>query len=816
MYSGNGNDFTATGFDTQVKGNFSGQIVSSSGSWNSGRGPTNAFDGSTASITQVLSEGATITFTPATPISYNSLHFYTYGATWELNESTTGGALSDTSWVTVDAGPGVLTSLKFLNDGGGQAAISAIAINGTGTDNILVDGLGTDYDLMQDSPTQNFATLNPIFPAISSPTTYTNANLTGVKIFTTNISPISTVAFDAQSSYYFEFTRGSLNTQFAVLFQNPNNVIDAPSGIPGLSQPNTISFYAANTSQAGVVYRDGTQVGGTLPLVFASGDLCRVACSPLGVWIGIGDQWIQNVGGTFTAVSTFPSTNPTVPALDDSPALMSVASFTEVASDGASNNYGQQPFLHTPPAGFEALQTQNMPTPAILDGRDHFRAITGPGSGTVGPNEIAVNPYTNPTGYLDNPPPYPPSNAFNTNEDLWFYVPINTDYTETAIQFDPPMTGTTFNIYVSIGQSGFQVNGTTISGNRAGWFDISTQAAGSLSTLGFSASSNNADGFSRLQIDGKDVVEPGILPKAQQTFPNALWWIKSRVNDANTTQHMFVDSVRGQVGGKWQKLNCPNINSAEQDYTPPAGSSVAWCWNAGGAAVTNNDGTIESQVAANTEAGFSVISYTGNNTTDQSVGHGLSRAPEFVIAKTRDQSNSIWVIYSQYTQATTPADQYLILNTAEAAVTDSEMWKSQPTNTVVNLGRYSNNNDAGRMIMYAWHSVPGYSSFGSYQGNEMQTMRLCSPESNLAWFIIKASSTASWLGKFMIRQEALTTQMTLFCADSALAETTGFDIDILSNGFKMPSCQWTINGSWNRYIYAAFASCPFQSPATAR
>ena len=290
------------------------------------------------------------------------------------------------------------------------------------------------------------------------------------------------------------------------------------------------------------------------------------------------------------------------------------------------------------------------------------------------------------------------------------------------------------------------------------------------------------------------------------------------MNDANTTQHMFVDSVRGQVGGKWQKLNCPNINSAEQDYTPPAGSSVAWCWNAGGAAVTNNDGTIESQVAANTEAGFSVISYTGNNTTDQSVGHGLSRAPEFVIAKTRDQSNSIWVIYSQYTQATTPADQYLILNTAEAAVTDSEMWKSQPTNTVVNLGRYSNNNDAGRMIMYAWHSVPGYSSFGSYTGNGNADGPFIYTGHSVAWIMIKAANrTGDWVIYDTTRSPNNPNDVVLF-SDTTSAEATagGYSIDVLSNGFKCRATEVTINGSGNTYIYAAFASCPFQSPATAR
>ena len=43
-------------------------------------------------------------------------------------------------------------------------------------------------------------------------------------------------------------------------------------------------------------------------------------------------------------------------------------------------NFGQQPFLYKP-AGFEALQTQNLPAAKIVDGREHFRAITGPGQG---------------------------------------------------------------------------------------------------------------------------------------------------------------------------------------------------------------------------------------------------------------------------------------------------------------------------------------------------------------------------------------------------------------------------------------------------
>jgi len=46
----------------------------------------------------------------------------------------------------------------------------------------------------------------------------------------------------------------------------------------------------------------------------------------------------------------------------------------------------------------------------------------------------------------------------------------------------------------------------------------------------------------------------------------------------------------------------------------------------GSSTVTNNDGTIESQVRANPSAGFSIVTYTGTG-SNATVGHGLGVAP---------------------------------------------------------------------------------------------------------------------------------------------------------------------------------------------
>ena len=54
---------------------------------------------------------------------------------------------------------------------------------------------------------------------------------------------------------------------------------------------------------------------------------------------------------------------------------------------------------------------------------------------------------------------------------------------------------------------------------------------------------------------------------------------------------------------------------------------------AGGGVSTNTNGNITSSVSVNEEAGFSIVSYTGNGSNGQAVGHGLSQTPKWIILK---------------------------------------------------------------------------------------------------------------------------------------------------------------------------------------
>jgi len=56
--------------------------------------------------------------------------------------------------------------------------------------------------------------------------------------------------------------------------------------------------------------------------------------------------------------------------------------FCNSNSNGIVMNFGQRPFTYTPPSGFKALNTYNLPDPTVKDGGDYFNALAYSGTGT--------------------------------------------------------------------------------------------------------------------------------------------------------------------------------------------------------------------------------------------------------------------------------------------------------------------------------------------------------------------------------------------------------------------------------------------------
>ena len=241
-----------------------------------------------------------------------------------------------------------------------------------------------------------------------------------------------------------------------------------------------------------------------------------------------------------------------------------------------------------------------------------------------------------------------------------------------------------------------------------------------------------------------------------------------------------------------------NFNSASNNY-------VAWQWKAGSTTVSNTAGSITSQVRSNTTAGFSVVAYTGTG-VNATVGHGLGVAPSMVIVKQRNAVNS-WYVY----HISVTAGVYLLLNSTAAIATSALVWNNtSPTSSVINIGiAAACNTSAGTYVAYCFSTIPGYSAFGSYPGNGSANGPFVYLGFRPRYLMVKSSSAISdWTVIDTARSQYNLSTATQF-PNAAAIDGTGFQIDILSNGFKLRSTG--VNTASTTYIYAAFAENPFQN-----
>jgi len=235
----------------------------------------------------------------------------------------------------------------------------------------------------------------------------------------------------------------------------------------------------------------------------------------------------------------------------------------------------------------------------------------------------------------------------------------------------------------------------------------------------------------------------------------------------------------------------------------------AWCWKAtGGTTASNGSGSITTTVQANTKAGFSIITYTGNG-SNATIGHGLTKAPELIWVKRRSGSAQNWRVY----HASLGATQRLTLNDNRAAETASTFQDTTPSNTVIYIGSDSNINTSGAdQLAYAWHGVEGYSKFGSYEGNANNDGPFVYTgfRPRMLW-IKEADNADDWVVYDTARDIANTGSSKVTRFESSVVE---FDdasraVDILSNGFKIRTSNNTINQS-STFVWGCWGDVPFK------
>ena len=297
-------------------------------------------------------------------------------------------------------------------------------------------------------------------------------------------------------------------------------------------------------------------------------------------------------------------------------------------------------------------------------------------------------------------------------------------------------------------------------------------------------------------------------------FSPDLVWLKQRNSAQN---HGLFDTVRGT-----NNFIMSNSMSAENTRTTDTLSSfdddgftltpyssdafinytgrtmVAWCFKAGGAAVPNTDGDVQSNVSANVAGGFSIVKGTGSGSGVQSAGHGLSSAPEFVMVKNINATDSWFCLVPGLTSSS----YYMKLNT-----TDGQLNAGTPIifadSTTVSV-RQNSMGPWGDLIAYCFASVPGYSKIGSFVGTGAAGLKI-DLDFEPAYILTKrvSSSGGGWAIIDNKRSTASDKKDYLQANSSAGEATSSSGITFNTDGFTFNGSSFNTNGATHMYYAIA-------------
>ena len=329
---------------------------------------------------------------------------------------------------------------------------------------------------------------------------------------------------------------------------------------------------------------------------------------------------------------------------------------------------------------------------------------------------------------------------------------------------------------------------------------------------------------------------------ATNTFAADWVWLKNRTD--SSTNHYVQDSVRGFGASKSLSTNAATIEGynggapsshnivtgstslrlVSSDFATDAKNFVALTLKTCGSANTFNvDGTgygsasdaslsggniAPTGASVSTTSGFSIIEYTGNGSANQTIKHGLSSAPEFIIIKDREanSNNGQWQVSSSAI-----GDDYGYLSLASPAFTGTgQMIPTSGDATTVTIGRDATvltNETGDDFIMYCFNSVEGYQRIGVYTGNGAADGAFVYTGFRPAWVLIKGG-TNNWsiydnkrdidnvVGEYLIPNNG----------DGAGTAAT---MDFVSNGFKLRTAGSYANQAVT-FFYYAIAEAPFK------
>ena len=521
-------------------------------------------------------------------------------------------------------------------------------------------------DQMSDSPTSNHCTWNPLQTGTTI-TSMSDGNLVlsgtsgaAAKWMSLGTMPVSS------GKWYYEVTSGG--TRIGAGFTTSGSLTQANLN----TGPIDVAAETFVITNAGEIYYGTTDSGNTTP-AFGSGVTMGFAldADEGKAWVTVnGSDWADSSSGT--SGDPTDGSNPTWTQTIGTPVQplcgdTSGGSFVTLATA----NFGQSAFAYTPPTGYNAWNTDNLPAPAIEDPSAYFQTTLYEGDGSTQSIDQDGNSTFSPNFvWIKNRDAADAHALFDTVRGATEVLSSNS----TAAEATNDDTLTAFE------SDGFAIGDDVIVNTNAESYVAWQWAEGATPGLDIIAYTGNG---SNRTIAHNLGVKPGMFIVKARDRDDANWGVYHSAVGA--TKSLFLQSA-GAAFDSDEYFN----------DTEPTASVFTLGVNAQGNTDTK---TYIAYVFAPVE-GFSAFgSYAGNSSTNGPMVN-LGFRPAFLICKVGTGSTGSWRLFDTTRNPSNVTNKLIYPNLSNAEATSAEL-DILSNGFKIRVAGGNDINDSGDTIVYA-------------------------------------------------------------------------------------------------------------------